>query len=119
MAGAPRVRGMRARESNIGARQVLTTRFFWQFAVAASLGQLISSTNLLHPPALESYGGNPALAAFAAESIAFGDLAGRFGMGMLGDKFDKRQLMAGSFALMTVGSLAVALVNHHGFRTAF
>jgi sugar phosphate permease len=100
-----------ARETNISARQVLTTRFFWQFAIAASLGQLISSTNLLHLPALKSYGVNPALAAFAAGSIAFGDLAGRFAMGLAGDRFDKRQLMAASFALMTVGSLALALVN--------
>lgn len=109
-AGARRLVG-HAREADVGARQVLKTRFFWQFALAASLGQLISSTNLLHLPALKSYGVNPAVAALAAGSIAFGDLAGRFSMGMLGDRFDKRHVMAASFALMTVGSLALAMVN--------
>lgn len=100
-----------ARETNISARQVLTMRFFWQFAIAASFGQLLSATNLLHLPALKSFGVNPAVAALAAGSIAFGDLAGRLGMGILGDRYDKRLLMSIAFTLMSIGSLALALVN--------
>ncbi|MBI4220530.1 MAG: MFS transporter [Chloroflexi bacterium] len=123
-AQAPRAAGTRARavqrrEPDIPTRRVLGMRFFWQFAIAASLGQLLSSTNLLHLPALKSYGVNPAIAALAAGSIAFGDLAGRLGMGLLGDRFDKRRVMAGSFALMTVGSLALALVNARALGVSF
>lgn len=107
------------RETNIGARQVLRMRFFWQFALAASFGQLLSATNLLHLPALKSFGVNPALAALAAGSIAFGDLAGRLGMGFLGDRYDKRMLMSVAFTLMTIGSLALALVNATVFGFSF
>ncbi|MBI4305785.1 MAG: MFS transporter [Chloroflexi bacterium] len=110
-----RGRGWQRREPNIPTRRVLRMRFFWQFAVAASLGQLLSSTNLLHLPALKSYGVNPAIAALAAGSIAFGDLAGRLGMGLLGDRFDKRHVMAAAFALMTIGSLALTVVNARVF----
>ncbi len=51
------------REVDFGVRQVLRTRFFWQFSIALSLGQLVSSTNLLHLPALDDFDVSLGLAA--------------------------------------------------------
>lgn len=106
-----RTRRLNVREVDIGVRQTLRTRFFWQFALATSMGQLVSSTNLLHLTALKDYGVSPGLAALAAGSIAIGDFAGRISIGVIGDRLDKRWILAGAFGLMTVGSLAFALVN--------
>lgn len=99
------------REATMTVRETLRTRFFWQLAIAVSLGQLVSSTNLLHLPALRDFGVGPGLAAFAAGSVAIGDFSGRIGMGILGDRFDKRLLLAGAFVLMTTGTFALAAVN--------
>ena len=40
------------REISIGVREVLRLRAFWQISIAVSVGQLVSSTNLFHLPAL-------------------------------------------------------------------
>ncbi len=103
--------GRAPRETNIRVRDALRLRFFWQLALATSLGQLVTSTNILHLSAIKDFGVNAAVAATAAGSIAFGDLAGRLLVGVLGDRMDKRLLLAVAFALQTVGMLALTLVN--------
>ena len=100
-----------ARDPNMGIRQTLRTRFFWQFALATSMGQLLSSTNLLHLPALRDFGVGPGFAAVAVGSIAIGDFIGRISMGFIGDRFDKRWILAGAFSLITLGTLSLGLVN--------
>ncbi len=110
-ADSGRTRRPLRREMNFGVRQTLRTRFFWQFALATGLGQLVSSTNLLHLSALKDYGVSPGVAAIAAASVAFGDFAGRISIGFVGDRFDKRWLLGGAYGLMALGSLAFSLVN--------
>lgn len=100
-----------AHDPDMGVRQTLRTRFFWQFALATSFGQLLSSTNLLHLSALKDFGVSPGLAAIAIGSIAIGDFLGRISMGFIGDRFDKRWILAGAFSLMTLGTIALSLVN--------
>jgi MFS family permease len=99
------------REPAFGVRAVLKTRFFWQFSVAASLSQLVSSTNLLYLPALNNFHVNLALAAAVISGVAIGDFIGRVSVGIVGDKYDNRLLIAASFGLQTIGVLALAATN--------
>ncbi len=101
----------RTRELSIGVREVLRLRVFWQLAVATSLGQLVSSTNLFHLPSLREYGMDIYLASAAAGAVAIGDIAGRAGIGFIGDQFDKRTLLVLAFAVQTLGVAGLAMIN--------
>ncbi len=107
------------READFGVREVLRTRFFWQFSIALSLGQLVSSTNLLHLPALDNFDVSLGLAAGVIAAVAAGDFIGRLSIGVIGDRFDKRHLIAISFMVQTVGVLALALTNAEVFGFKF
>ena len=83
--GTPISRRVRLRrELSYGIRQALRTPFFWQLGIASSLGQLVSSTNLLHLAALRDFGVSPGIAALAAGAVAIGDLLGRGGTALDG-----------------------------------
>ncbi len=112
-------RTRRRPEAAFGIRQALRTRFFWQLGIASSLGQLASSTNLLHLAALQDFGLSPGLAALAAGSVAFGDLLGRAGTAVIGDRFDKRRMLAGSFVIQAAGILSLVMINLEMFGVSF
>ena len=99
------------REHTISMRQAIKLRFFWQLAIVTSLGQLVSSTNLFHFSALLEYGITTALAASAAGAVAIGDLSGRAGVAILGDKFDKRMLLTIAMIMQTLGVAGLAGIN--------
>ena len=56
-------------EPQITLRQAVKLRVFWQLAIATSLGQLVSSTNLFHFDALINFGISIKFAALAAGSV--------------------------------------------------
>ena len=101
----------RLREQVITMRQAIKLRFFWQLAIVTSLGQLVSSTNLFHFAALLEYGMTAALAASAAGAVAIGDLGGRAGMAIIGDRFDKRKMLTVAMLMQTVGVAGLAGIN--------
>ncbi|MBC8453061.1 MAG: MFS transporter [Chloroflexi bacterium] len=101
----------KVREQAVTMRQAIKLRFFWQLAIVTSLGQLVSSTNLFHFSALLEYGMTTALAASAAGAVAIGDLGGRAGMAVLGDRFDKRKMLTVSMTMQTVGVAGLAGIN--------
>jgi sugar phosphate permease len=100
-----------AREHAITMRQAIKLRFFWQLAIVTSLGQLVSSTNLFHFAALLEYGMTAALAASAAGAVAIGDLGGRAGIAVLGDKYDKRKMLTIAMIMQTIGVAGLAGIN--------
>ncbi len=104
-------RARQPRELSIGVRDVLRLRVFWQLAIATSLGQLVSSTNLFHLPALTEYGIDLWLASAAAGAVAIGDILGRVSIGIFGDKFDKKLLLALAFAIQMMGVGALSMIN--------
>ncbi len=106
-----RFRTSAIREQAITMRQAIKLRFFWQLAIVTSLGQLVSSTNLFHYSALLEYGMTTALAASAAGAVAIGDLGGRAGVAVLGDRFDKRMLLTIAMIMQTVGVAGLAGIN--------
>ena len=114
--GTPQSRRVRLRrELSYGIRQALRTPFFWQLGIASSLGQLVSSTNLLHLAALRDFGVSPGVAALAAGAVAIGDVLGRGGTALIGDRFDKRHLLAWAYLIQMLGVLSLALVNAEVF----
>lgn len=106
-----RARSALLREHAITLRQAVKLRFFWQLAIVTSMGQLVSSTNLFHFDALLEYGMSTALAASAAGAVAVGDLSGRAGIALLGDKYDKRKMLTIAMAMQTVGVAGLAGIN--------
>ena len=101
----------RIREQAITMRQAIKLRFFWQLAIVTSLGQLVSSTNLFHFAALLDYGMTAALAAAAAGAVAIGDLSGRAGIAVIGDRFDKRKMLTIAMIMQTIGVAGLAGIN--------
>ncbi|HIF71745.1 MAG TPA: MFS transporter [Dehalococcoidia bacterium] len=99
------------REHAITMRQAIKLRFFWQLAIVTSLGQLVSSTNLFHFSALLEYGMTTALAASAAGAVAIGDLTGRAGIAVLGDRYDKRKMLTVAMIMQTLGVAGLAGIN--------
>ena len=99
-------------EPQITLRQAVKLRVFWQLAIATSLGQLVSSTNLFHLDALINFGISIKIAALAAGSVAVGDLFGRAGIAIIGDKLDKKKLLTLSFLLQAIGIGALPLINY-------
>lgn len=105
----------RVREVSIGVREVLRLRAFWQLAIAVSLGQLVSSTNLFHLPALLEYDLSIWLASAAAGAVAIGDILGRVSIGFIGDRFDKRLILTLAFVVQMAGVGALAMINSDFF----
>lgn len=110
-ASARHVAGTTRHEVAIDARSALKLRFFWQLAIATSLGQFVSATNLLHVDALEVMGLGTLFAATAVGFVAIGDFVGRISISVLGDRFNKRKLIGAAFAVQSLGVLGLAAVN--------
>lgn len=105
--------GRGPREAAVSVKDALRLRAFWQIAIATSLGQLASSSNLFHLPALIDYEIDIWLASSAAGAVAIGDILGRVSIGIVGDRASKRMLLAVSFAVQVLGVGALALINAH------
>ena len=99
------------REPAVSVKDALRLRAFWQMALATSLGQLASSSNLFHLPALLDYEIDIWLASTAAGAVAIGDILGRVSIGIVGDRASKKMLLAVSFAIQMLGVGALALIN--------
>jgi len=110
-AAARHMAGTTRREVSISARSALKMRFFWQLAIATSIGQFVSATNLLHVDALEVLGMDRLFAATAVGFVAIGDFVGRASIGVIGDRFSKRTLIGVAFAIQSFGVLGLAAVN--------
>lgn len=91
--------------------QSLKMRFFWQLAIASSLGQFVSASNITHIDALTENGLSGGAAAAWFGMVAFGDLAGRLAIAAFGDRMNKKIFLAAAFAIEGVGIMALALVN--------
>ncbi|MFC1872085.1 MFS transporter [Chloroflexota bacterium] len=95
-----------ARSSNveIGVKQILKSRTFWQLSLALTLFSLLSNAMITHiMPYLSSIGVARSTASFVAVVIPLISIFGRFSFGWLGDRLDKGRLAAAGFALMSVG----------------
>ena len=101
----------RPREVSIRIREVLRLRAFWQIVIAISIGELVAMTNIFHLPALLEYKIDLRVAAVAAGAVAIGDVLGRVTIGIIGDRYRSKLLLAAALAAQTVGVASLALIN--------
>ncbi|MHC1578364.1 MAG: MFS transporter [Dehalococcoidia bacterium] len=99
-------------EADIGARQAVKSRTFWHITLALMCQFLILSAVITHVmPYLTSIGFSRPTAGLVAAGIPLASIAGRLGLGWLGDKVDKRRVTAGAFAMISLGLLCFAFIS--------
>ena len=99
-------------EVNIKARDALKSSTFWHITLALLCQMVILSAVITHVmPYLSSIGVTRAKSSLIASAIPLASIGGRLGLGWLGDKVDKRWVMAGAFAMTCGGLLCFAFAS--------
>ena len=103
---------IRDKRVEIGLTEALKMRSFLYLNIAEAIRMMTIMTVLTHVvPYLNSVGMTRYSAGLLAGSIPLIGIIGRFGLGWLGDVFDKRHVMALTFVLISLGTLAFAYVQ--------
>ena len=91
---------------NFKPKQALKSRSFWRIALVLASQHMIVNAVVTH---VMPYLGTVSIARtkskLVASAIPLMSIVGRLGLGWLGDRFDKRRLMASAFAMMVFGLL--------------
>jgi sugar phosphate permease len=89
-------------------RDALRSRAFWGLMLAFGLGLFGQVGFLAHQLAWLRERIGPAEAAFAVSATAFGSVVGRFVVGPIADRIEKRRIGVGLFLIQAVATLAFA-----------
>ena len=93
-------------------REALRSRTFWFLAIAFAFSWFGTTAIVVHQiPALTATGFSDESAALVVTLTTLVSLSGRLGFGWLADFRDKRLVLAGAFALQTMGMLLFAAVH--------
>ena len=95
-------------EVNMTTRQALSSRVFWQLAIAMGVSGMVISASIHQIPAITSFGISRNIAGFAILGVSLFSVAGRLGSGFFGDRLDKRHVIAVSLLLQFVGTMVFA-----------
>jgi MFS family permease len=99
-------------EAHIGTRQVLKSRTFWHIALSLLCQAMILSTVVTHViPYLTSIDIPIARSSLIAMAIPLTSIGGRLGLGWLGDRLDKRRVIAAAFAMIFGGLICFAFAS--------
>ena len=99
-------------EVNAKPVQALKSGFFWHIALALACQSMALSAVITHVmPFLGSVGFSRTTSALIASGIPLVSIAGRLGIGALGDRHDKIWVTAGCFALMSLGLLCFGFLS--------
>jgi MFS family permease len=102
----------RDRKQNLNFREALKSGNFWTVGITEAIRMLILMAVITHVmPYLSSIGMSRPSAAFVATSIPLLSIIGRFGFGWLADIFDKRYVLAWTFFLFGMGTLAFSHIH--------
>ncbi len=96
------------RERMFRTRDALATRAFWLLALAFGLGLFAQVGFLAHQLAGLREKVAPANAAWIVSATAFGSIVGRFAIGPLGDRLEKRRIAMVLFAVQACATLFFA-----------
>jgi MFS family permease len=101
-----------SQERDLTVRQALATSTFWLLILFGSFTGLAPSAIIsLEMPYLTSVGISRQIAGWAILGMTGLSLVGRLGFGVLGDRYDKRRLLAIGAALQFAGVLVFAMVT--------
>lgn len=93
-------------------REALHTQAFWLLGIASSLSWVPGNAIFVHIiPHLTEVGISRSVAGLVVTFITAITIAGRLGFGWLGDRMDKRYVMAISYALQCVGVVLFAQIR--------
>ncbi len=93
-------------------RETLKTSAFWQLTLSMGLAGLAMSVVVVFSiPALESFGISPGAAGLTLLLVSIINVMGRFLLGFLADVVDKRVVLAVTYLLMGLGTIALATVH--------
>lgn len=97
-----------AAEVTFTIKEALKTRSFWQMALAMGASQLIMSASVFQIPAMNSFGISRQVAGLVILAVSLVSLTGRLGSGIMGDRMDKRQVIAIAFTSQLIGTIIFA-----------
>jgi len=101
-----------ATEVNLGTRQALKSRAFWHIALSLLCQAIVVSAVVTHiMPYLTSIHVNRANSSLIVSALSLVSIVGRLGLGWLGDRFDKRRVMASAFAMLCGGLLCFGFAS--------
>jgi MFS family permease len=100
--------GVPSVEPEFRTRDALATRAFWGLALAFGLGLFAQVGFLAHQLAGLRERVAPADAAFVVSATAFGSVVGRFAIGPLGDRLEKRRIAIALFLVQACATLSFA-----------
>ena len=106
-------------EVEFTAREAMRTRVFWQLVLAMGGSQLIMSATVHQIPALTSFGVSRTMAGMVILAISIVSLLGRLASGVVGDKWDKRRVIAVAFVFQFIGTLFFADTSNNWHLVAF
>lgn len=94
------------RETHIGVRSALANRTFWHLGLGMACQYLAVNGVIVHVmPYLSSVGVSRSTATIVATALPLVSIVGRLSSGWVGDRFEKKRVAAGSFALLGLGLL--------------
>jgi len=102
-------------KENVSSRQILRTHSFWQLSLAFMCLTIMLSAVVTHVmPYLNSIGISRAQASLVATGVPLISAGGRFVFSWLGDKFDRRKLLAAALTIMLLGLSCFELAATRG-----
>jgi len=91
---------------------MIRTPAFWQLVLGMGLsGMAMSTVVIFSIPGLESFGISSAAAGLTLMFISIITLLGRFPLGFLADVVDKRYILAATYLMIGLGTIAFAAVH--------
>ena len=93
-------------------KQAIRSSVFWIIGLAFMYTLVVTNAMAYHVmPYLSSIGLSRSMSSLVATAIPLMSIGGRFGLGWLGDKLDRRLVTAGAFAMLGLGMLCFAYVS--------
>jgi MFS family permease len=102
-----------AEDMEVAFREGIKERTFIYLNVTEAIRMIAVTGVVTHVmPYLDSQGISRATAAVVASALPLASIAGRFGFGWLGDRFDKRHVLGATFLLMSGGVLLFSYAHN-------
>ncbi|MFC1943632.1 MFS transporter [Chloroflexota bacterium] len=101
---------------NVNLKQALRGNIFWILALAFTCQILLVNAVVTHAmPYLSSVGVTRSMSSLVATAIPLVSIGGRLGLGWLGDKINRRLLLVGALAMISLGVLCFGYAPIAGF----
>jgi MFS family permease len=99
-------------EEDFTPGQATKTWSFWAISLAALLQAMVQNAVIVHiMPYLTTVGFARTLASLIASAIPLASVAGRMGIGFVGDKFNKKWTLVIGFGMVSLGTLSLSYVD--------